>query len=214
MASVTPTLFLLSPANASGERARLLTHPRASFALARQLRSAEGALLVDVFAFLSSLYFRGKLAYARRFATPPPDVPGLFVIVPGQGLRLEAQRITLTELEAVSRVEVAADNRAFTVPLRRDAAQLDSLARNASVVLLGSIATGKYVDPLLEIFGERLLFPREFVGRGDMSRGGLLLRCTRQESELDYVPVAQAARRGRRATPIAALLPRARPHSG
>ena len=65
-------------------------------------------------------------------------------------------------------------------------------------MLLGSIATGKYVDPLLAVLGERLRFPADFVGRGDMSRGGLLLRCARAGTELTYVAVRDAARRGPR----------------
>jgi hypothetical protein len=60
------------------------------------------------------------------------------------------------------------------------------------------VATGKYVDVLLEVMGERLLFPVDFVGRGDMSRGGLLLRAAEQGRELHYEPVAGAVRRGRR----------------
>jgi hypothetical protein len=59
-------------------------------------------------------------------------------------------------------------------------------------VLLGSIATGKYVEPLLECFGERLLFPEDFIGRGDMSRGGLLLRAVANDSQLTYRPIAAA----------------------
>jgi hypothetical protein len=69
-------------------------------------------------------------------------------------------------------------------------------------VLLGSIATGKYVDVLLEVIGERLLFPTDFVGRGDMSRGALLLRAARDGKELIYEPVAGAIRRGRRARKV------------
>ena len=65
-------------------------------------------------------------------------------------------------------------------------------------MLLGSVATSKYVEPLLGIFGERLMFPAEFVGRGDMSRGGLLLRSARDQVQLKYVPVAGAARNGAR----------------
>jgi hypothetical protein len=63
---------------------------------------------------------------------------------------------------------------------------------------LGSIATGKYVDLLLEVFDGRLLFPLEFVGRGDMSRGGLMLRCAADNIELEYAPVRGAIRHGSR----------------
>ena len=83
----------------------------------------------------------------------------------------------------------------------RDARALAvALAGAASwqVVLLGSVASGKYVEPLTEVFGERLVFPAEFVGRGDMSRGGLLLRSVADGRELDYVPLEGAARHGPR----------------
>ena len=45
-----------------------------------------------------------------------------------------------------------------------------------------------------ESFGERLLFPSAFAGRGDMSRGSLMLRAVRESSELAYEPVATAIR--------------------
>jgi hypothetical protein len=54
------------------------------------------------------------------------------------------------------------------------------------------------VGPLLEIFGERLVFPAEFVGRGDMSRGGLLLRASRSGTPLSYIPLSGAQRTGSR----------------
>ncbi len=65
-------------------------------------------------------------------------------------------------------------------------------------VLLGSVASAKYTAPLLEVFGERLLFPVDFVGRGDMSRGGLMLRHARSGIELPYVPVRGAQLHGTR----------------
>ena len=55
---------------------------------------------------------------------------------------------------------------------------------DCGVVLLGSIASPKYVDVLQDIFGARLLFPADFVGRGDMSRGGLMLRSVSAAEEL------------------------------
>jgi hypothetical protein len=64
--------------------------------------------------------------------------------------------------------------------------------------LLASIATGKYVDVLLENFQHRLRFPADFVGRGDMSRGGLLLRCAVDKTELTYISVMGAVRSGKR----------------
>ena len=84
-------------------------------------------------------------------------------------------------------------------PLRRSAEQLAStIGPKTRVILLGSIATGKYADILTGVFEDRLLFPTDFVGRGDMSRGGLLLRHVREGKELDYQPVIGAIRRGKR----------------
>ena len=80
--------------------------------------------------------------------------------------------------------------------------------KRCEVVLLGSIATAKYVEPLLAIFGERLLFPSAFVGRGDMSRGGLMLRSVREDAELAYEPVSSAVLHGPR-PPKLPKLPRA-----
>jgi hypothetical protein len=187
-----PRVFLLSPAHCGGERAGLLFSPRASFDLARRLREPGGATLGEVFSFLSGLYFRGKLAYAARFGVP-------LVITTNAGLRPADERVTLPILRAAARVDIDAANPRYRRPLLASArAVSDTLGADADVTLLGSIASDKYVGVLLDVFGERLTFPSEFVGRGDMSRGGLLLRSVRQGVELDYIPVAGAVRRGPR----------------
>ncbi len=187
-----PRVFFLSPANCGGERAGLLFSPRASFDLARRLRTAEGVRLGEVFSFLSSLYFRGKLAYAERFGAP-------LVITPNTGLRPPDDRLTLAALRAAARVDIHAANARYRGPLLASArAVVETLGPDAPVTLLGSIASEKYVGVLLDVFGERLTFPAAFVGRGDMSRGGLLLRAVRAGVELDYVPVAGAVRHGPR----------------
>ena len=69
------------------------------------------------------------------------------------------------------------------------------LAAGARVVLLGSIATGKYVDVLTAGLGNRLHFPLAFVGRGDMSRGGLMLRAAADRVELDYAVLSADVQR-------------------
>jgi hypothetical protein len=177
---------------------------RAMFPLARQLRSADGATLGEVFSFVSGLYFRGKLAYARRFARPPdPADPvaagGVLVITPNAGLRAADTRVTLDSLRAFAGVDVDARNRAYRAPLEQAArALLAAVGPDCEIVLLGSVASGKYVDLLMPIFGERLMFPIHFVGRGDMSRGGLLLRCVAAGLELEYVSIAGAVRHGQR----------------
>lgn len=194
-----PRIFLLSPASSSGERARLVFNPHASFAVAQALRTPEGAPLGGVFTFLSGLYFRGKLGYARAFARPPAGVPGVTVITPSEGLVSPESPVTLDRLRQWAGVPIDAAEARYRRPLERDARLIDGAAGpDCEVVLLGSIASGKYVDVLLEIFGERLLFPTAFVGRGDMSRGGLLLRCTDEGRELEYGPVATSVRHGSR----------------
>ncbi|HSF14012.1 MAG TPA: hypothetical protein VLK65_00505 [Vicinamibacteria bacterium] len=198
-------LFLLSPANCSGKRAGLLLSPRADFELARRLRSPEGAALGDVFSFMSNLYFRGKLAYARAFARPPRDLPGSFVITPGGGLCTPESPIRNEDLLRFGRVPVDPGERRYRAPLLRDLRRLERLSADADLVLLGSIASDKYAGLLTSVLGSRLLFPVDFVGRGDMSRGGLMLRCAREDKELRYKSLLGANRRGPRPPRLAAM---------
>lgn len=168
---------------------------RAQFDLARRLRSNEQPTLGEVFTFLSGLYFRGKIAYANAFA----ERSDVLVITPNRGLLRADRPITLAELRAFAEVDIHEDDPRYRKPLERDVRRLArEVPAGAEVVLLGSIATGKYVDVLLQTFGARLLFPSDFVGRGDMSRGGLLLRSAVDGSELAYLPVAGAVRKGKR----------------
>ena len=190
--------FLLSPASAGGQRARIIMSERATFALAQRLRH-EGATLAEVFTFLSGLYFRGKIAYARVFGCAADGSCTSLVITPTRGLIDAETRITLDDLREFAEVDIKSDDPRYRKPLERDARRLArTLPRDAEIVLLGSIASGKYVDALLHHFGERLRFPGDFVGRGDMSRGGLLLRCAADGQELEYIAVAGAIRNGKR----------------
>ena len=193
------TIFLLSPASLGGERARILLREAAAFPLARRLRSPDGAPVGEVFAFLSGLYFRGKATYARAFARPPSGAAGVLVITAGGGLVGLDQPVDAARLRAMARVPIDQHEQRYLEPLLRDAAELERrCGPRCRVVLLGSVATGKYVEPLQAVFGGRLLFPTAFVGRGDMSRGGLLLRCADAGLELDYAPIAGAVRHGAR----------------
>jgi hypothetical protein len=195
-------IFLLSPANCSGPRAQMVLSERAQFDVATRLRSGNGVAIGEVFAFVSGLYFRGKLAYALEFAQPP-GAPltgtGALVITPTAGLRDVETPITIEALRGFAGVDIAADDPRYRKPLVASARALDEeIGPECEVVLLGSIASAKYVDVLTGIFGDRLLFPVDFVGRGDMSRGGLLLRCVRSGEELHYAPVTGAVRHGPR----------------
>jgi len=188
MAAVkTATIFLLSPANCGGKRAGYLIRKTGASALAHRLRSGEGATIGEVFTFMSGLYFRGKMAYAAAFAAPRGGCEGIHVIVPGLGLRPPETTIDLARLRAIARVPVDPENHRYTRPLRRDAAELVRRLDPAdTVVLLGSIATTKYLEPLRDILGPRLRVPEQFIGLGDMSRGALMLRCAQAGRELAY----------------------------
>jgi hypothetical protein len=195
-------IFLLSPAHCGGKRAKQVLSPKAAFPLAEQLRSKEGARLGDIFSFVSGLYFRGKLTYARRFAAPDvagPSGSGVHIITANAGLRDPDTFITLQALLAFAGGEVDPSNPLYRRPLERSATALAAeIGPDCDVVLLGSVASPKYVDVLAAIFGGRLRFPIDFVGRGDMSRGGLLLRRVQEGVELEYAPVLGAVRHGTR----------------
>jgi hypothetical protein len=190
------TIFLLSPANPSGKRGRLLSNPGAEFDLAVRLRQGD-ATLGETFAFISGLYFRGKLAYARAFAAPPPGVPAIFVITAARGLVPSETVISTEDLHHIASVPIDITESRYRLPLERDCRALEETAgETCDFILLGSVATSKYLEPLTGIFGRRLLFPQEFIGRGDMSRGGLLLRCVDARLPLTHVPVGELTHHG------------------
>jgi hypothetical protein len=197
-------IFVLSPAYAGGRRAQMVLNARAKFDLARRLHSKSGVSIAELFTFLSGLYFRGKIAYANAFAQPVNGSSGVFVITPTRGLVEAASIITIADLREFAAVDIDKNDPRYRIPLeksvRRIAKQLDA---DCEVVLLGSIATGKYVDLFLKHFQERLRFPADFVGRGDMSRGGLMLRCAVDRQELRYISVPGAVLNGKRPPKLA-----------
>ena len=181
-------VFLLSPADCAGRRARRLLAGESGSELAGELRDVGTIALGDAFALMSSLYFRGKRAYAESFASPPADVPGVWVITPTRGLLPIDARVDAATLAEFAAARVNPADPRYRGALQRSAADLaGALARDGLAVPLGSVATQKYVEPLAEVLGERLRFPAEFVGRGSLSRGALLLRCVQERRELEYV---------------------------
>ena len=181
------TVFLLSPAFCGGRRASILLNPKSQAATTRELRAGRLSL-GGAFAFMSGLYFRGKLTYARRFGEA-------LVITPTRGLQDPDRKFTLALLQEFAVGDVSLDNPEYRAALERDVIALAArLGRHTAVVLLGSVASGKYVDVLLPILGERLRYPVAFVGRGDMSRGGLLLRSAASGDELEYGPLTAGVR--------------------
>ncbi|HEY6071554.1 MAG TPA: hypothetical protein VIU85_09290 [Chthoniobacterales bacterium] len=197
-------IFLLSPAYAGGRRAQMILSERAQFELAKKLRSKSGAPIADVFTFLSGLYFRGKIAYANAFACTPNGDCGVFVITPTRGLVDARSTITLSDLREFASVDIDEQDPRYRRPLEKSVRRLaKDFSPDCDIVLLGSIATGKYVEVFLKHFDNRLRFPADFVGRGDMSRGGLMLRCAADRTELRYISVAGAVLNGKRPPKLA-----------
>jgi hypothetical protein len=181
------TVFLLSPAFCGGQRAGILINPKSQAATVLEFRSGK-MTLGRAFAFMSGLYFRGKLRYAERYGEA-------LVITPTRGLQPPSLPFTLGLLREFAVGDVSLDNPEYRSALERD---VHALARrigtHAQVVLLGSVASGKYVDVLLPILGDRLRYPTAFIGRGDMSRGGLMLRSAASGVELDYDALTHGVR--------------------
>ena len=181
-----PTVFLLSPAYCGGRRAAILLNPRSPAITSQDLRAGRLSLGA-AFAFMSGLYFRGKLTYAQRFGTP-------LVITPTRGLRPPDTPFTLALLREFAVGDVSLDDPTYRSALERDIRLVARKMPDSPVVLLGSVASGKYVDILQPILGDRLRYPTSFVGRGDMSRGGLLLRSAASGEELTYGPLTAGVR--------------------
>jgi hypothetical protein len=200
-------IFILSPAQTTGKRAAMLMPPEARFDLAQRVRSLEGAPLGEVFSFLSGLYFRGKLTYARRFGLASPRLEACYVVTSNAGLVSPDMPVTVETLARYAAVPIDPANERYALPLRDSAARIrQAMASRSEVILLGSIATGKYLEPLLTCFGDRLMFPTTFIGRGDMSRGGLLLRAVANETELEYQSIAKVSQlRGSRPAKLVPL---------
>jgi hypothetical protein len=187
----------------------MLLRPASQAATAARL-AARDLTLGETFSFLSGLYFRGKLAYARTFGRRRDAGPSTLVITPTRGLMDPDTVVDRALLEEFAGIDIDAGNPGYRAPLERDAIALRAaLDRETTVVLLGSVATSKYVDVLAPVFGERLVYPTAFVGRGDMSRGGLLLRQAASGEALVYSPLVPGVRvRGPRPPRLA---PRTRP---
>jgi hypothetical protein len=164
--------------------------PAAETDLAKRLRA--GTLeLGTAFAFFSGLYFRGKLGYSRHFGNDEAT----FIITPTRGLMKTTELVNPDVIREFASLDVAEGDHRYRKPLERDVRALAKrMASRTRVVLLGSVSSGKYVDVLQPLLGDRLCYPSSFIGRGDMSRGGLLLRCVADNTELEYQSLAAGVR--------------------
>src|SRR5207237_3083659 len=124
-----PRVFLLSPANCNGRRGAQVLSPQSRSEAAQRLRSTDGIPLGDLFSFVSGLYFRGKLTYARQFAAPPDiDNPiiggGVHIITTNAGLRSPETPVTASAIRQFAAEDIDADNRAYRRPLEQSAKAL------------------------------------------------------------------------------------------
>ena len=201
-------VFLLSPANCNGVRAQWILRRNARSDIAKRLRDPGGVPLAEVYSFLSALYFRGKLTYARAFANPPLSTAGVMIITPAAGLMPDGATVGLSTLRGFSRVPINVKNRRYRTAFLRGLKQLaGEVGPDCEVILLGSIATGKYLDLVQQVFADQLKVPAEFIGLGDMSRGALLLRCVKERRELSYISVATVPKRGRQSATLETAQP-------
>ena len=190
--AVGERVYLLSPAHAGGKRAAMLFNSNAKFDLAQRLRTT-GVAIGEMYSFMSPLYFRGKLTYATKFANAPSGNPGSLVITPSRGLMRPESIVKLGDVSELQNERLVAENPRYRDALERDLRTLsEAIGRSARVVLLGSIATRKYIPLLAETLGDRLVVPRKFIGLGNMSRGALLLQCSRDGCELEYISASHA----------------------
>ena len=186
-------IFLLSPALLGGVRGRRILEGRGPAWLVEALSGGGRVPLGDVHAFISSLYFRGKRAYGRRFGVRTAGSATL-VITPDRGLVPEDEPVDRKALARMAEVKVDPGEPRYRRPLVESARHLvDELGPHGRVVLLGSLATPKYLDPLGAVLRGRVLVPAAFVGLGDMQRGSLLLRAVEAGEELAYVDAGEIA---------------------
>ncbi len=185
-------VYLISPADCSGHRAALLLKGGGNREIAAGLRSRAGVPIGNLFSFVSGSYFRGKLLYAKAFATSSASGGGVYVIVPGRGLGVPEAHIRLADLREIAAVPVHRDVDRYVKPLLKDAKRLARrLSKHDAVVFLGSIASDKYTSVLHTAFENLLHVPRAFIGRGSLSRGSLLLRAAKAGQRLAYVRVEE-----------------------
>ncbi len=201
-------LFLLSPAYCGGRRAGYLLREGSTLPLA--MRLAAGTLtLGEAFSFMSGLYFRGKLGYAQAFGRH--ETPAL-VITPTRGLLPPETLVTPASAARVRDVDVDADDR----PLSRGRSiaacgrSRDRCRPRRASSCWAALRPASTLTCSTRTFGERLHFPSDFVGRGDMSRGGLMLRCVAPGPSSTYTVVSSRGAAPRHAPAEAATASRDR----
>src|SRR5580704_1190505 len=143
-------VFLLSPANTSATRGQLLLNSNSEFELAQRIRR-QGAPLGELFSFISSLYFRGKLADAKA------GFPSTLVVTTSRGLLSPETVITLDDLLEMSAVPIDPGDARYRESRCQDARALAGVLRlvprscysAASLSASTSIRCLKLILPLL-----------------------------------------------------------------
>ena len=193
------------PTAAAGARQQVLS-PQAAFAARRgSCARAQGAPLGDVFTFVSGLYFRGKLAYARRFASPPePRIRRRLGRARHHAERRAPQPETPVTRRRAARLR---RRRRRSRPTRATGGRssgararwLREIGADCEVVLLGSIASPKYVDVLLDDLRRAPAVPDRFRRpRRHEPRRPAAAQARARASSSTYAPMAGAVRHGAR----------------
>jgi hypothetical protein len=97
----------------------MLLNPHSKSELTQQLRTT-GIPLDEAFSFMSSLYFRGKLAYATTFAKSVIGLPTTLVITPSRGLLRPETIVKIEDLADISAERIEVHNPKYRDPLERD----------------------------------------------------------------------------------------------
>ena len=91
----------------------MLLRPQAPSDLASRLR--ERKPIGEVYAFISGLYFPGKIAYADAFASPPEGAPPALIIIPDVGLAPPDAVLDTEQLSSIGEVSVENSPAGFLV---------------------------------------------------------------------------------------------------
>ena len=176
-----PRVFLLSPAHLGGERARILMRPEASFDLAarvrekrrcarrRDLRVSERALLPRQ-AHLRGRVRGGAASPRSRRPTSSPPTAGW---PPCTSASITRARPRWAASTSTARRGLSQAARAR----RQEAGEADRRRRGGAARLGGVDEVHRRARARCS--SARLVCPVDFVGRGDMSRGSLMLQARR-----------------------------------
>ena len=156
-----------------------------------------------------------QATYASRFGRPPPSLPPALVITPTRGLQSPSLPISRSLIEEFASLDWHRPTRAFWI--RSSRVRVSFVHRSSQRCAWSCSGASRRAGTSSRWRASSRAgcnYPAEFVGRGDMSRGGLLLRHAEEGRELDYVPLAAGLTRHGAKPPKLPPLPRAATRRG